>query len=234
MKRFYKAAVATPAGAGWQVMLDGRGVKTQGARAQIVPGEELAKALAVEWAAQEGEIKPASFVLRDMADYALDVVETDRASAINALLPYAESDTLCYRAEEGEALHRRQMAQWEPLLCAAERRWDIAFTRTSGIMHRSQPPATLARLQAVLAAHDSFSLAALRSLSGLSASLVIALAAIEPDADSKGLWSAANLEEDYQAEQWGTDAEAMTLRALRFRDFSGAIDFAGLVRNPAG
>ncbi|MEO7246934.1 MAG: ATP12 family protein [Novosphingobium sp.] len=230
MKRFYQAAIAAPAAGGWQVMLDGRGVKTQGARAQVVPGEALAKALASEWAAQKGKMDPANFVLRDMADYALDVVETDREAAIKALLPYAETDTLCYRAEKGEVLYRRQTELWEPLLGAAEHRWDIAFTRTSGIMHRSQPPATLARLQAVLEAQDSFTLAALRSLSGLSASLIVALAAIEPGADPEALWSAANLEEDFQAELWGQDAEAITLRARRFRDFSGAIDFVRLAR----
>ena len=228
MKRFYKKSVAAPVAGGWQVMLDGRGVKTQRHRAQIVPGEALALALAAEWAAQAGEIKPASFVLRDMADYALDVVEADREGAIKALLPYAESDTLCYRAEIGDPLHRRQITMWEPLLTAAEHRWDIAFSRTSGIMHLAQPPATLARLQAVLAAHDSFTLAALRSLSGLSASLTIALAAIEQEADGSALWDAANLEEDFQTDQWGQDAEAIQLRELRFRDFCGAIHFARL------
>ena len=228
MKRFYKAAEAVAVAGGWQVMLDGRGVKTQGSRAQVVPGVALAKALAAEWAAQQGKIDPATFVLRDMADYALDVVASDRAAAIKALLAYAESDTLCYRAEEGEALHRRQIAVWEALLAAAERRWDIAFTRTSGVMHRPQPPSTLARLQSVLEAQGSFAIAALRSAAGLSASLVIALAAIEPGADAEALWAAANLEEDFQAEQWGQDAEAITLRARRFGDFVGAMEFARL------
>ena len=228
MKRFYKAAEAVAVAGGWQVMLDGRGVKTQGSRAQVVPGVALAKALAAEWAAQQGKIDPATFVLRDMADYALDVVASDRAAAIKALLAYAESDTLCYRAEEGEALHRRQIAVWEPLLAAAERRWDIAFTRTSGVMHQLQPLPSLARLQAVLATQGSFVIAALRSAAGLSASLVIALAAIEPGADAEALWAAANLEEDFQAEQWGQDAEAITLRARRFGDFVGAMEFARL------
>ncbi len=228
MKRFYKTAEAAAVAGGWQVMLDGRGVKTQGSRAQVVPGEALAKALSAEWAAQQGKIDPATFVLRDMADYALDVVESDRAAAIKALLAYAESDTLCYRAEQGEALHRRQIAVWEPLLAAAERRWDIAFTRTSGVMHQPQPLPSLARLQAVLETQGSFAIAALRSAAGLSASLVLALAAIEPGADAEALWAAANLEEDFQAEQWGQDAEAVALRARRFGDFAGAMEFARL------
>lgn len=230
MKRFYKQASAEQVPGGWQVMLDGRGVKTPGKRAQIVSSPALAEALADEWQAQGEEIDPAGFVLRDMADYAIDVVGTDRAGAVSALLPYAESDTLCYRAEPGEAMHRRQVARWDPLLEAAERRWDIAFERISGIIHRPQPEATLARLRAVLEAQDDLTLAALRSLSGLAASLVIGLAAIEPGADAESLWAAANLEEDYQAELWGKDAEAEARRALRFRDFAGAMLFAELAR----
>ena len=45
----------------------------------------------------------------------------------------------------------RQVEVWEPLLTAAEQRWDIHFERVSGIIHRPQPPATLARLHAALA-----------------------------------------------------------------------------------
>lgn len=230
MKRFYKDAVAAPVEGGWQVMLDGRGVKTPGKRAQVVPTEALAHALAAEWQAQGDEIDPASFVLRDMADYAIDVVGTARTEAVAALLPYAESDTLCYRAEPGEALHRRQLALWDPLLERAEHRWDISFERISGIIHRPQPEATLARLRAVLEAESDFTLAALRSLAGLAASLVIGLAAIEPGADGEELWNAASLEEDYQAELWGKDAEAEARRARRFRDFAGAMRFAELAR----
>jgi chaperone required for assembly of F1-ATPase len=230
MKRFYKQAVGALCNGGWRVMLDGRGVKTPSNHAQVVPAEPLAEALAAEWAAQGEEIVPGSFILRDMADYAIDVVSTDRAGALAALLPYAESDTLCYRADPGEALHRRQAAIWEPLLVAAEQRWDVHFIRVSGIIHQPQPPATLERLGKVLAAQDDFTLAALRTLSGLSASLVIALDAIEPGVDATQLWDAANLEEDFQAEIWGQDAEALERRALRLRDFTGAMRFAALCR----
>ena len=229
MKRFYKIAAPAEYEGGWQVMLDGRVVKSQGGRPQRVPTQDLAEALADEWAAQGEEIDPASFVLRDMADYAIDVIAHERDTAINALMAYAESDTLCYRAEEGEALHRRQLASWEPLLAATEQQLGVSFARIGGIMHQPQPEATLARLREVLAAKDDFTLAAMRSLAGLAASLVVALAAIEQGADAEALWAMANLEEDYQAELWGQDAEAQALRARRFRDFAGAMRFADLV-----
>lgn len=228
MKRFYKDVTTAPDGNHWRVLLDGRGIRTAGKRAQLLPTLSLAEAMAEEWAGQDEEIDPARFLLRDMADYAIDVIAQDRADALHSLLPYAETDTLCYRAEPDEALYQRQIAVWEPLLTAAERRWDVHFERVSGIIHRPQPPATLARLESVLAAQSDFALAALRSLAGLACSLVIGLSALEDTADAELLWRAANLEEDWQAELWGKDAEAEARMARRFADFKAAIWFARL------
>lgn len=230
MKRFYKTATAEPAEGGWRVALDGRAIKTAGGQPQVVPTEKLAAALAAEWNAQDENIAPEHFILRDMADYAIDVVAPVPAATIRAVLAYAETDTLCYRGDEGEALHERQIQVWEPLLTAAEARWDIHFTRLSGVIHQAQPEATLARLGEVLAALDAFQLTALRNTASLSASLVIGLAALERDADPHALWDAANLEEDWQAELWGKDWEALELREKRFGAFAEAMRFAELSR----
>lgn len=230
MKRFYKAAAAEPAEGGWRVALDGRAIKTASGQPQLVPTERLAAALAAEWNAQGEEIAPEHFILRGLADYAIDVVAPARSAAIRSVLGYAETDTLCYRGDEGEALHERQVQVWEPLLTAAERRWDVHFMRLSGVIHQAQPEATLARLAEVLAALDDFALTALRNTAGLSASLVIGLAALYPEADPHALWDAANLEEDWQAELWGKDWEAMDLREKRFGAFAAAMRFAELSR----
>ena len=228
MKRFYQDVSVSAAQGGWQVLLDGRAIKTAGGQPQTVRSRALAEALAAEWASQGDTIDPASFALRDLADYAIDTVSSDPAAAIADLVPYAETDTLCYRADDGTALHLRQAQIWEPGLTAAEIRWDARFERVEGIMHRPQPAATLARIRALLEKQDSFALAALRMLASLSASLVIALSALEADADPVGLWNAANLEEDWQAGLWGRDAEAENRRQARFEAFQLAIRFARL------
>ena len=41
MKRFYKEVSVAQADAGWQVLLDGRGIRTAGRRAQAVPTQAL-------------------------------------------------------------------------------------------------------------------------------------------------------------------------------------------------
>lgn len=230
MKRFYKAVSVAAVDGGWQVQLDGRGIRTAGKRAQVVPSATLAEAMAQEWAGQGEEIDASAFIFRDMADYAIDVIAPDPQVAISAIMPYAGTDTLCYRDEEGSALFRRQVARWDPLLAAAEARYDIRFERVSGIVHRPQPAETLARLERVVTAHGPFALAALQTLTSLAASLVVGLAALEPGAEPQALWDAANLEEDWQAELWGKDAEAEARRARRLRDFTAAMRFAELTR----
>lgn len=230
MKRFYREVTVAAVDGGWRVLLDGRGIKTAGGTAQVLPTEALASALAAEWTGQGEEIDPGRFVLRDLADYAIDIVAPDREAAIAGLMRYAETDTLCYRAEPDEPLHARQLAVWEPPLQAAEARWDIHFERVSGILHRPQPPETLNRLAAVLLAETDFALAALNTLTSLAASLVIGLAALAPGAEADALWAAANLEEDWQAELWGRDTEAEARRAWRFASFAAAMEFAALAR----
>ena len=230
MKRFYKDVATVSQDGGWAVTLDGRPLKTVGRRWQVVPTAALADVLAGEWAAQGDEIDPAGFLYRDMADYAIDVVGPDREQAIRELLPYGETDTLCYRVEAGDPLRREQDRVWEPLLAAAERRSDVTFVRVAGILHQSQPAATQLRLESLLSGQDDFALAALRNLAGLAASLVIGLTALEPGAATEALWDAAHLEEDWQAERWGRDAEAAARQARRRTAFIAAARFGALAR----
>jgi len=230
VKRFYKDVSVSQSDDGWRVLLDDRGIKTAAGAAQVVPTRALAQALAEEWATQGETLDPAGFPLRDLADYAIDAVVTGKEDAVQGLLPYAETDTLCYRADPDEPLHRRQLDVWEPVLIEAEARFDVQFTRVSGIVHKPQPAATLARLAAELAGKDAFTLAALRMLASLSASLTVALLAIEPHADVPRLWAAASLEEEWQAELWGREWQAEERRAKRFQAFALAARFATLAR----
>ena len=230
MKRFWREVTLEPEGGGWQAALDARRVKTAQGGAQVVPSLALGEALAEEWRGQGEEIDTARFAFRDMADYAIDIVAVDPADAIRRILAYAEGDTLCYRAEPDEPLAARQRSVWEQLLQAAEAAHGVKFERTVGILHRPQPAATLAAFRAHLETLDPFALAALQTLASIAASLVIGLAALDPQADGEALFAASNLEEDWQAEQWGWDHEAEATRAHKLATFAAAERFAGLAR----
>jgi chaperone required for assembly of F1-ATPase len=234
IRRFYSDVTLAPVAGGFQVMLaapGGRtmGVKTVGGAAQIVPTQLLGEALAAEWRAQGETIDPASLPMRDVADYAIDIVAADPASIARGLIAYAETDTLCYRADPDAPLYARQLAVWEPLLAGFEAAHGVTLTRVSGVLHRPQPPATLAKLEALVRALNPFVLAGVEAMTTLAASLVVALTALE--ARPNPLWEAVSLEERWQAEQWGHDAEAEARSARREADFLRACAFARLARS---
>ena len=230
MKRFYTSAEAQAVEGGWQVHLDGRPIRTQGGAQQVVPSEALARMLAAEWAGQGKDIDPKAFIHRDMADFAIDAVAPDPAETIAKLLRYAETDTLCYRAAPEEPLFARQEAEWEPILTACEARHGVQLPRTSGIMHQPLPDPARVGLRARLETLNPFTLAALLTMTSLTASLATGLAMLEEDADDTALFAAANLEEDWQAELWGWDHAAQEVRAARLEAFQRAADFLAALR----
>lgn len=230
MKRFWKEVTVEQRDGGWQVLLDGRAIKTQARQSQVLPSESAAQLVADEFAAQGEEIDPRSFVFRDIADFAIDMVRADRGAHINKLLSFAETDTLCYRADPDEPLYKRQQEVWEPIVKACEQTHGVAMTRASGIIHRPQSEATLSALRTRLEDEDDFTLAALVTLASLAASLTVALAVLEDGADADALFAAANLEEDWQAELWGQDHEAEQARSAKLEAFRQAARFVKSLR----
>ncbi|RGP39958.1 ATP synthase mitochondrial F1 complex assembly factor [Altererythrobacter insulae] len=231
MKRFYeKVDVTEVADGGWQVTLDGRGLKTVKGTPQIVPTRALAQELAREWSDQGEDMEASHFVHRDQTDFAIDIVALDRGAAIDQMIKYAETDTLCYRADPDDALFARQQSKWEPLLAKVEQSHGLKFTRVSGIMHREQPEATMANLRKQLQEKDAFTLAGMQTMAALSASMCVPLLALEDDAEPISLWRAASLEEEWQADLWGRDPQAEERRAKRQEAFLSAFRWIQLLK----
>jgi chaperone required for assembly of F1-ATPase len=229
MRRFYETATVVPDAAGFALQLDGRPVKTPARRTLTVPSAALAGAVAEEWAAQGESIEPRTMPLTGLANAALDRVAPDPVAFAQTIAVYGEADLLCYRANTPATLVARQQAVWGPLLDWARARFDVAFVVTTGIVHRPQPPETVARLASAVAAHDAFALAALSPLVTIGGSLVVALAVGEGAISPDDAFAAAHLDELWQAEQWGEDALARKAREQRARDFAAAARFRALL-----
>lgn len=229
MKRFYKTTAARPAEGGYEIMLDERPVRTPGRAALLAPTAALGEAVAAEWNGQGEEIDPRSMPLTGLANAAIDRVTPDPGTFAQSLARFGESDLLCYRADQPVKLAERQAEAWNPLLAWARQRYDVEFEVVSGIMHRAQPSGTVERLARVVTARDAFRLAALAPLVTISGSLVVALALTEGAIDLETAWAAATLDEAWQAEQWGADAEAAAVLATRRREFAAAHRFLTLL-----
>lgn len=230
MKRFYKAVTVVPGEAGFEIQLDGRPVRTPARAALLLPHSPLAEAVADEWRAQGDDIDPRSMPFTGLANGALDQIAPNRESFAAGIARYAESDLLCYRAEGPAELVDREAAAWDPLLDWARQRYDVAFRVTRGIIPVEQPAETLDRLNAAVAALDPFTLAGLSVLVTLSGSLVCGLAIVEGGYDADRVWEASEIDEAWEVEQWGEDAEATARAERRRAEFASARTFCSLTR----
>lgn len=227
MKRFWKdVAVVERA-----ILLDGKPVRTPGRLPLVLPTDALAEAVAGEWRAVEKEIKPQEMPLTGLSNAAIERIAPDTDAYAASLAVYGETDLLCYRADSPPPLVERQEAVWNPLLDWARARYDIAFTVTTGVIHRAQPPETIARLAHAIAARDAFELAALSPIVTIGGSLVVALMIAEDAIDPDAAFDACHLDELWQAELWGEEWMAADKRAAHRADFLAGAKVLGLLRS---
>ena len=229
MKRFFDVATPTRAADGFGVALDGRAVRTPAGRSLAVPGEALALAMVGEWAAQGDKIDFATMPMNGLANAAIDRIAVNREAFADSLAGYAETDCLAYRAAEPPPLAARQSDIWDPILDWARLRYDVAIHTTPGIVHCPQPTETVARLRAAVAAFDAFRLAGLSPLVTVSGSLIVGLAVAEGALDAESGFRAGQLDELWQAEQWGEDDLALRTRAAHEADFKAGARFLSLL-----
>jgi chaperone required for assembly of F1-ATPase len=229
MRRFWKEVAAPATDYGWTIELDGRPVKTPASAPFVVPKAALANAIADEWRAVGETVDPRSMPLTGLANAAIDRVAPDPVAFATELGRYAEADLLCYRAEGPRALVDREEASWDPLLEWGRRRYDVDFAITAGIVHVSQPAATVAGLGHAVESLDPFRLAGLSPLVTIGGSLLAALAVVEKAVAVDAAWDAISIDERWQLEQWGSDAEAEVALENRRRDFLAAASFLKLL-----
>lgn len=234
MKRFWEEAVAVPRlEGGFGVLLDGRPLRLPGGAVLAAPHQVLAEAIAAEWqtagGAKGGEMSMEEVPLTRLLGTAQDRVAADPAAMIEGLLKYGETDLLCYRAED-HRLAARQASAWQPLLEWAALALDAPLLVTSGLMPVAQPPTSLSALRRVLAGLDIYTLVGLGVAVPALGSLILGLALEAGRLDAAEAHRLAAVDEDFQAEFWGADADAAAARADRAADVALADRFMSLIR----
>lgn len=229
MKRFWKSVQSVETDGRWGVELDGRPVRTPAREPLVVPSKELGEAIAEEWVSVEDEIDPRAMPLTGLANAAIDRVTPDKGAFAQGLARYAEADLACYRAGGPAGLVERQAALWDQLLAWGRRRFDVDFRTTSGLLHVDQAPATVERLAHAVGALDPFRLAALSPLVTIGGSLLAALAVVEGAFTPERAWEGVSVDDRWQLDQWGSDAEAEAALENRRHDFLAAARFLELL-----
>jgi len=230
MKRVYQKAEPVQRAGGHGIALDGRPIKTPGKRDLIVPSGALAAAIAEEWNAQQGEVRTATMPLTRFATTTVDRVATQREAVIRQTANYAETDLVCYRAAHPPTLSTRQQEVWQPLIDWAVLRYDAPLVVTTGVIPKSQSPASLRAFAAAVAEQEDFALTALHVATAACGSLIIALALFEGRLDAQQAFAASQLDESFQIEAWGEDLEQTERRRTLAVDIATAARFISLLR----
>lgn len=224
-KRFWKTATVAEAEGGFQVLLDGRPVRTPGKTLVVTPTRAMADAMAAEWDAQEDEIQPLTMPVTRSANSAIERVTPIKAEVTDMLAAYAETDLLCYRAESPSTLASRQAAAWDPLLDWVADTLQARLVATEGVLPIPQSPDALARVRAHIAAVPPFQMTALHDLITLSGSAILGLATAHGRLTPDAAFDLSRIDEDYQIEQWGRDEEADAATADKRAQFLHADRF---------
>jgi chaperone required for assembly of F1-ATPase len=231
VKRFYKQVAVTEGPAGFGVALDGKLIKTPSRVPIAVPYRPLAEAIAEEWRAQEVEVRPHTMPMTQLAATVIDHFPVNRPAVEATVLRFAETDTVCYRAEPGQPseLIRLQQALWDPLLDWISDHYGANLLTTEGVLPLAQPRASLGRLAEVVAEMDDWHLGAFQSAAASSGSFVIGLALVEGRIDADTAFAAAELDSGFEIDRWGEDAAATARRAVVAFDLKAARRFRDLV-----
>ena len=230
MKRFYRKAEPVQRAGGHGITLDGKLIKTPGKRDLVVPNEALAAAIAEEWNAQEAEVRAATMPLTRLATTTVDRVATQREVIVRQTANYAATDLVCYRAAHPPALAARQQAVWQPLIDWAVLRYDAPLSVTTGVIPTKQSATSLRAFAVAVDEQDDFALTALHVATAAAGSLVIGLALIEGHLDAAGAFAASQLDESFQIEVWGEDAEQAERRRTLAADIQAVARFISLLR----
>lgn len=232
-KRFYTAVEIAETDGGFAVTLDGRPIRTPSGRQVVVPSREIAQDIAREWAEQRESIDPVTMPFTRLANSVVQGVIGREQLVSDDLARYFESDLLFYRAAHPQALVEREAANWDPVLFWAGERLGAHFILSEGIMHVRQPPEAIAAARGALP-RDAWSIAALHVITTITGSALLALALLYRARDSEQVWTAAHVDEDWNAELWGLDEEAAERRAARLVEYNAAVKVLHTLNPGAG
>ena len=121
---------------------------------------------------------------------------------------------------------------FDPVLDWGREALGARFNLAAGVMHVGQPPETLSAVGAALDAfEDPSALAAVSVMTSLTGSVMLALAVAHGRLTPEEAWRAAHVDEDFQAERWGVDQDAMERREARWREMEAAGVVVGAARH---
>jgi chaperone required for assembly of F1-ATPase len=234
VKRFWDSVTLERDDWEYRILLDGKPIHLPNGGVLRVGPPALAAAIAEEWrtagGAKGGDMSFSDTPLTRIAGTARERIKPDPAPTEDAIARYGETDLLCYRAEFPQQLADRQARSWQPWLDWAAEAFAAPLRVTTGVVPVRQHHDSVNALRRAVGGYDPYVLAGLGIAVPALGSLVLGLALVEARLDAAEAFALGSLEELFQAEQWGEDAEAAHRRATVAADIALAERFVRLAR----
>jgi chaperone required for assembly of F1-ATPase len=234
VKRFWDDVALIEDDGEFRVLLDGKPMHLPNGGVLRVGPPALARAIAEEWRVaggqKGGEMSFGDTPLTRIAGTARERIAHDKAPTADAIARYGETDLLCYRAEIPRELARLQAQSWQPWLDWAALSFDAPLRVTSGVLPVRQHHDSVRALRRIVGSYDPYLLAGLGIVVPALGSLVLGLALAEAKLNAAEAHALGALEELFQVEQWGEDAEAAKRRENVAADIALAERFMRLAR----
>eukprot|EP00298_Acanthocystis_sp_HF-20_P013016 c20165_g1_i1.p1 GENE.c20165_g1_i1~~c20165_g1_i1.p1 ORF type:complete len:345 (-),score=119.66 c20165_g1_i1:47-1081(-) len=187
----------------YEITLDGKAVVTPTKKKLLVPTEDIAKLIALEWAMQGHEIRHSSMLMTTLAATAIDDVEPNHVKYCREVLKFLETDSVCVREGRHEKLEKSQSKYWDPLVDFVEKRFGLRPHVTKELVKVEQNHDLMNLFEDYLNETDIFTLAAVHSIASTAKSLIIPMALVEGKMNAREATEAALVEELYQIEENG-------------------------------
>jgi chaperone required for assembly of F1-ATPase len=222
-KRFYSEVAVVGEGANWSVRLDGNSLRTPEEKSVVAPTEALANVIADEWRSQGERIDLLSMFNTRLANVAIDRTPLARMDLGKEAARYAQTDLVCHLAESPAVLREKQEAAWAPLRAWAGMEMGLSLMPVQGVVAASQPESSIEAVRRHAASLGDFRLTGLVHAIALFGSAVLGLAAERRHITAAHAFELSRIDEEFQAQQWGEDAEAAR-RTERNRAEARALD----------
>ncbi len=210
-RRFYTQVEVAPLpdAGGYKLLLDGKPLRTPEGAIFRAPDANLATICADEWRAQGAVIVRETLILTHLLFAANDDPAGLAIWAQAEWARFAASDLLYYWPEGDPRLVAHCDAHWQPILLWAEDILGTKINRATGLRFAAQDPEFLFSLDRILSAQRPLTQGAMGKLAGLFGSALLALAVARGRLPAAEAFRLSRLDEDYQAEIWGEDSEAV-------------------------
>lgn len=209
-QKFWKNVEVNQDVQGYSIFLDGRILKTPQKKVVIMPNKFIATAVAKEWQSQESHIKPRTMPLSRLVMTLIDQLQDNpqkQAQWMDEAIQYLETDLLLFPSPSPQELYMKEQMQWLPLIDWIGDVLHHQFHVYEGLVVSQYNHKAMVYLKEFIQNYSFWKQAAFATLVSVCGSAIVAFAVAEGKIDGDRAKKAVLVQEYYQRDQWGNDAE---------------------------